>query len=280
MQKTTSTEPMAQMLRSIALQRRTGLLRVERFGERGKEQGEIYFEVGRPMHAQTGQETGNVALQRISSWKNITCSFDGIDRPYPGDLFMLPVSKEQSIEKRPVFRRVTTQPLVRRVEAPEEFKPTQLPNIPKLKRRLTTRLVPETLSLLSDQPSKTPYPVSLSMPDRPPKTPHPESLSKGRSLLTLPGRQVVFKQRGGTIPTHALQQMERRERIIFSLLNGSRTIQDIAQLIQCTEAEVELALVHLTMRGYAERVLEPQSAPSLEEKLMDLFSHSTQNKNA
>jgi hypothetical protein len=78
-----SAEPLAQMIRSIALQKRTGMLRVEQLGERSAERGEIYFENGSLMRARTGREAGKAALRRISEWKQITCSFQGMSRPYP-----------------------------------------------------------------------------------------------------------------------------------------------------------------------------------------------------
>jgi hypothetical protein len=44
--------------------------------------------------------------------------------------------------------------------------------------------------------------------------------------------------------------MERRARIVFILLDGRRTIQDIARLTHQAEYEVEQILIDLTKRGY------------------------------
>jgi predicted transcriptional regulator len=44
--------------------------------------------------------------------------------------------------------------------------------------------------------------------------------------------------------------MERHARLVSILLDGRRTIQDIAHLIHRSEAEVEHVLVDLTQRGY------------------------------
>ena len=301
MQKAVSTEPLAQMFRSIASQRRTGLLRIEQFDEGGREQGEIYFEDGHPRRAQTYRETGEAAFQCIRSWKNITYSFYGIGSPYPGQLLALPAPQEPRTENEPLVRRPPsslvqtdhlprvspstsqrdtgpqpvldvqssleagakartsvsqrsiTQPLVK--NPLEESVPSQPPTTPPSKRRLTTRLVPNTL---------TPMPRSEPMPE-------------GRPLLPLPGRQAVFKRCTNTTLSGHLKQLERRERIIFILLDGKRTIQDVARLTHCSETEVELAVVRLTMRGYTMQVPKPQPAPTLQEKLVDLFSHPTQN---
>jgi predicted ArsR family transcriptional regulator len=52
----------------------------------------------------------------------------------------------------------------------------------------------------------------------------------------------------------AIECMQRRERIVFILLDGRRTIQDIARLIHQPEAEVEQILVQLTNSGYIQYI--------------------------
>ncbi len=104
MAETVSMEPLTQMLKSIALQKRTGLLRIERFGGKNAEQGEIYFEGGRPMRARAGQEGGKAAFQRMSEWKYITCSFHGMSRPYPVTTRVLATPKEQQTEGKAAAR--------------------------------------------------------------------------------------------------------------------------------------------------------------------------------
>src|ERR1700688_113901 len=84
MPQSIAAEPLAQMVRSIALQKRTGVLRIEQLGGGGAEQGEIYFENGSLVQARTEREIGRAALQRISEWKQITCAFLSTSRsPYP-----------------------------------------------------------------------------------------------------------------------------------------------------------------------------------------------------
>src|SRR5258706_11203102 len=84
MPQSISAEPLAQMVRSITLQKRTGILQVEQLGGRGAERGKIYFENGSLMRARTENETGKAALQRIGEWRQITCSFQSVSRPpYP-----------------------------------------------------------------------------------------------------------------------------------------------------------------------------------------------------
>lgn len=54
--------------------------------------------------------------------------------------------------------------------------------------------------------------------------------------------------------TQVIQQMERRERIIFILLDGRRTIQDIARLTHQPEYDVEQTLVRLTRVGFTQYI--------------------------
>jgi DNA-binding IclR family transcriptional regulator len=48
--------------------------------------------------------------------------------------------------------------------------------------------------------------------------------------------------------------MERRERIVFILLDGRRTIQDIARLTHQPESDVEEILVQLTQDRYTQYI--------------------------
>lgn len=320
-------EPLAQMLRSISLQKRTGLLRVEQLGEGKVEQGEIYFEAGRPKNARIGQETGKTALKRISTWKHITCSFTGMSRPYPGNaLASSPVSEQPKAETSqhamPTMLRQTgnltrtplplppgqekrqddsgqaffsgeisntfsasslrsggpvtstnlrtstspytpLQPLVVRGHTLEEFIPTPPPAFPRSVQRWTTHQLPGELERAG------------TLPGKPPSTPPPDLLPGGGPP---PGRMAVFKARAMVTTAQSINQMERRERIIFILLDGARTIQDLARLTHHTESEVEQILLDLTNRGYTEYLPGPAPVSSIHTKMVDLFTRSTQEE--
>src|SRR5690348_8046602 len=102
MPQSISAEPLAQMVRSITLQKRTGVLRVEQLGGRGAERGEIYFENGSLLRARTEHETGKSALQRIGEWKQITCFFQSMSRPlYPATIpLAVPAPKAEAQQAR------------------------------------------------------------------------------------------------------------------------------------------------------------------------------------
>ena len=109
MAETISTEPLAQLLRSIVLQKRTGIVRVEQLGEKNPQQGQIYFESGRLMHAQTGPETGRKALQLINEWKQITCAFYGMNRPFPLKTETPAPTREGQVQQQVLARLQTSK---------------------------------------------------------------------------------------------------------------------------------------------------------------------------
>jgi hypothetical protein len=276
------------MLKSIALQNRTGMLRIEQLGERNAEQGEIYFENGRPLRAQAGQERGKAALQRINAWKQVTCSFHGMNRPFPLDTRSLAVVSEQKApagvpeteklsrmpesvvteslkgvngKSAPSQRSATqalaaqqaagmtvehirtvsasmqaNQPLILHGATLEEYTPEQPARPSRAIQRWTTHIGPLT--------------QAGEMPRNPPVTPRLDPLH-GEDVL--PGRMAIFKARAAVSP-QALKDMERRERIVFILLDGRRTIQDIARLTHQPESDVEEILVQLTQDRYTQYI--------------------------
>jgi hypothetical protein len=292
-----STEPLAQMLKSIALQKRTGMLRIEQLGERNAEQGEVYFENGRPLRAQAGQERGKAALQRINAWKQVTCSFHGMSRPFPLDTRSLAVVSEQKAPEKPLARSLVagvpeTEKLSRMPEpvVTESLKgvngnlaPSQRSTTQVLAAQQAAGMTVEHIRTIStstqanqplilhgatleeytpEQPARPsraiqrwtthigPYPQAVEMPRKPPVTPRLDPLP-GEDVL--PGRMAIFKARA-TVSPQALKDMERRERIVFILLDGRRTIQDIARLTHQPESDVEEILVQLTQDRYTQYI--------------------------
>lgn len=52
-----------------------------------------------------------------------------------------------------------------------------------------------------------------------------------------------------------MNRLERRERVVLLLLNGKRTVHDVARLIHRDEVDVARTLVHLLKRGYIEHIV-------------------------
>ena len=63
-------------------------------------------------------------------------------------------------------------------------------------------------------------------------------------------RQAIFRVVLTATTQKALSSMPRRDRIVFLLLDGKRTIHDIARLIHRTEPDVTGTLVSLLRNGY------------------------------
>ena len=63
-------------------------------------------------------------------------------------------------------------------------------------------------------------------------------------------RQPIFRPVLTATTQRTLSSMTRRDRVVFLLLDGKRTIQDIALLIHRTEPDVTGTLVNLLKSGY------------------------------
>jgi predicted transcriptional regulator len=52
--------------------------------------------------------------------------------------------------------------------------------------------------------------------------------------------------------SQTMERMQRRERIVLILLDGKRTIRDVARLVHRSELDVARTVVHLLKSGYIE----------------------------
>lgn len=68
-------EALNDVLELVRARRQTGLLSIERLHEGRHEEGEVYVQVGQPVYAQAGQLTGQEALTRLLSWRQIYFAF-------------------------------------------------------------------------------------------------------------------------------------------------------------------------------------------------------------
>ncbi len=75
-------ESLSDILQMISSRRRSGLLSLERYNAGRFEEGEIYFEKGRPVQAFFERLSGQEALAPLSSWRNVYYSFTA-DVPVP-----------------------------------------------------------------------------------------------------------------------------------------------------------------------------------------------------
>ncbi len=76
------------------------------------------------------------------------------------------------------------------------------------------------------------------------------------------GSQAVFRARPVAMSSNILSQMERRDRIVLLLLDGDRTLQEVARLIHRNEVEVAYVLVRLLKRNFIEFLGAPRKKRS------------------
>jgi hypothetical protein len=312
-----SGEPLAQMVRSITLQKRTGVLQVEQLGERSAERGEIYFENGSLMRARTEREAGKAALRRISEWKQITCAFQSASRSYPTTTLVASPSQEPHAERPQAHMPLQTDRLARMPELKDTESRPGLASQPLLAQERRTRplnsrqaeiaLSASARPSMSSAPSTAANqplvlhgtrleaytPAQPAMPSRSvqrwtthqlseletlPVLPRPAPIPRVDPLPTdavlpllrrpelaprvdplpadavPPGRMAIFIACPTVSTAQAIQQMGRHARIAFILLDGRRTIQDIARLTHQTESDVEQIMINLMQHGYTQLV--------------------------
>ncbi len=284
-----TTEPLARMIQSITQHRRTGVLYIERLQGKSAERGEMHFESGSLVSVRTGREAGKAALQSIGEWKQITCNFQSMNPTYPRSAPITVQEVEASGERTQARRLSTSLPETdrltrlpaeidaRRNEPPRDrnthpLNPHQaevalsagarasMPSISGDSGEQALVLHGTRLEAYMPAPSSLPTRsvqrwTTHQMPEtgmvQPPATPR-LGLLPGEEVL--PGRSAIFKVRATVSTAEAIAQMERRARIVFILLDGRRTIQDIARLTHQTEGEVEQTLVNLTQHGYTQYI--------------------------
>ena len=66
------------------------------------------------------------------------------------------------------------------------------------------------------------------------------------------GVHAVFHIQPAAATKQVMSQMERQDRIIFMLLDGKRTVRDLAHLLHRSELAVASALARLLKKGYIE----------------------------
>ena len=71
-----SADRLVDVLELIRSRRYSGLLSVERFVGGQFEEGELYFEMGRPVYAHTGHKLGTDAFARLVEWRQVYFCFD------------------------------------------------------------------------------------------------------------------------------------------------------------------------------------------------------------
>jgi hypothetical protein len=242
----TFTEHMTHILQGMVMQRRTGLLSIERVAEDGREHGEVYFEAGEVTIARTGHQVGVAALATIQQWAQVYYTF------YEDATITLPrITEERSLHSSnphtspglPGISGVGTGQHRRLSGAlPPSVHHRESQGVPRSTRPLP--LVPATPRPQAI-PSAIPQPIPVPSPVAAPAVPHDPAY---------PGVDAIFRSLPKAATPATMYRLERRERIIFALLDGRRTLRDIARLTHQTEVAVARVLAKLLARGYIEHL--------------------------
>jgi len=262
-----SKDRVINVLQSIALKQQTGRLSIEHVGESGNEKGEIFFISGDTVFARTPHLSGETALDQILNWKEISYSFvEETPAPAPTQLPTnrrgrslshiphtnprLPIEMQKTCEI-PVISLGTNSATI----APIRQTPAiGMPTIPRSVRPIKES-IPETPSL-----SRSIVNIS-SIPD--PQRMPAVILQVSQQGTTLAGNgdaenmhqlgvYAVFRSLPIATTREVIYRTERRDRIVLLLLNGRRTLREVAQLIHRSELDVARALLRLLKQDYIE----------------------------
>jgi len=226
-----TTDRLVQVLQSIALKQQTGRLCIEHVEERWSEKGEIFFVYGDTVFARTEHELGEAALSRMMHWREAHYAFfEGVQIP-----------SGISNAGRIIQRGRNTRPLLPiELEETRQTPSIGIPIVPKSVRQSAVQNF-ERVSMPA-----TPLPVQ------------PIGLSAEAEVaecavrIGYHGVFTIFRALPYATKYDILSQMERRDRVVFLLLNGKRTLRDVARLIHRGELDVARVLVRLLKLGYIE----------------------------
>lgn len=288
MPQTVSTEYLTQLVTIIKQQQQTGLLHIEQIGRGVNGQGEIYFEDGCMFHARVGDEHGRLALKHISEWAHVIYTFQPINKPpnssrpalawvrQPREARQLPLptpAQTNNVGRTPRLTKnlheASSVPMSERMPLASTMKQYE----PMPFTHIKTAPIPTPMSqsfMLRGEALETYTPASSASPRW--RTTHqdfvmPQSVLPSQPFMApcldqppgaepLPGQQAIFRAKVTITSRQTMQQMERRERIVFVLLDGQRTLQHIAYLLHQPENEVGHILLKLTSMGLAEYITD------------------------
>lgn len=218
-----TAERLGDILELIRMRKQNGVLSLERFQNNRFEEGEIFFRNGLPTYAQTGQRTAQDALAYLLGWRQIYFTFLADSPRLPAN-----ISASTSDSTRghvAVSINTSSVPAIPTPQRPSSS-PVNTPGaIPAKLTQTNTDAVSKSVGT-----NNTMYrPTNLN-----PNTPGlewlvPQKLGKERDVLSLP--------------------LTRPQRSIYLLIDGHRTVSDLARCTRKSMQEIERLLIELQERG-------------------------------
>jgi hypothetical protein len=240
-----TTSKLSNIISMITLGRQSGILRVLRGQGPTREIGQIKFVEGEPAAALLGQLTGQNALSVLMNWGECIYSFDEVSG---GDLDAdATLDNSGRVASDP--GRYTSQPGIQSGSWPAYGYSN--PYSQPLNGTNTSASLPN-LGPQSGYPSQTSLPgagypsdpsrFDISGPAMPTQIPLSNTPLTPQVLAAVPRRSMLAEH------TDQLP-LDRRERMLVLLVDGRRSISDLARLTRRTEREVLSVLEHLATLG-------------------------------
>lgn len=219
--RTTPAESMREILDMALRRRQRGLLSIESQQGNILEEGDIYIENGQITYARTNQLMGQAALQAILSWRGVHFAFAANEYPEyvttgRPDAASLIATKAQTREMSPNLPALAGQ------ESPLSMTP---PSIPQLSVRRTT------------QPIAHDSMNTGSLPE-----------IRGSDIMS-PGAEWIIPHRVDKEQNVLSLPLTRPQRSIYMLIDGHRSISDLARCTRKTMQEIERLVSELQERG-------------------------------
>lgn len=217
-----TTERLVNVLQNIALKQLTGRLSLTQ----GSEPGEIFFVQGNTAFARTTRETGETALYTMLQWKDTHYSFFEGEQPPSGYTHL-----QQQRVAPPSHSTQGRTMLPIELEETRQTPAIGMPVIPKSLRHGTSTTLPT-------QPAKTPQAII------------PPQRERGAQ----PRMSAIFRALPLAKQSSIINQLDRKDRLVFLLLDGRRTLYTIKHLVNRSDADVVQTLVRLLKQGYIEYI--------------------------
>nr|WP_165423769.1 DUF4388 domain-containing protein [Ktedonosporobacter rubrisoli] len=223
-----STERLRHIIQVIQLGRKTGLLTVERGEDMRLEEGEISFVQGYITHARCGQLNGQPALDRLNTWGE--CRFKFFSPTTDGISGLLPAVRTSTGPLPAIQTPTSPLPAIQTPTSP--LPAIQTPTSPLPAIQTPTSPLQETNPYL-----RTPANMLRNMQEN----------NAARASNSSPPRRI--RQVEEAISWLNQAGLSRTHRHIFLLVDGNRTVPELARLIGRRPDEIERLLRDLERIG-------------------------------
>jgi hypothetical protein len=254
---------LSNIIQMIMLSRQSGILRAIRGQESARQMGQIRFVNGQAASVLFGQMVGENALNALMGWGECMYSFDEIasEGTEPDGYYS---TSDAGQYGTPLPSGTGTWPSYGYPSSPS-YAPSAPPQYPQYPQNPSPAPYPPYGSGYSQPtPPNTGYPQPQQAPNTGypgggapnPNDPYYRQTPPGPTSSSLPGSSGFRPELLETIPYQSgiaepIEQLplDRRERMILLLINGQRSMLDLARLTHRSEREIYAVLQHLALLG-------------------------------